>query len=253
MKIILSPAKNINQITYNNILISSKPIFQKEIMDLIQILKNKTIDDVSQLMKISKNLATLNFNRYQNFANDFNEKNSYNAILAFNGDVYKNIDKENLLKKENAIFIQEKLFIISGLYGILRPFDLIQPYRLEMGTNLINSHGKNLYKFWQEKLTKFINENTDDFIINLASHEYCQAINQNQLKAKFINIIFKEGKNKNYKTIGILAKKARGKMLNFIINNKINKPQYLQEFNENGYIFQNNISNESNLYFYRKI
>lgn len=250
MKIILSPAKNLD-LNITNSTFSSQPIFQKEIRSLVGIMKTKSRSELSKLMGISPNLADLNFTRYQNFYNSFNNKNSKPAILTFDGDVYRNIDKKNIIKQENIKFIQKHLLILSGLYGFLRPFDLIQPYRLEMGVKLQNSHGKNLYEFWQQKLTDFLNLNENNFIVSLASNEYSQAIDQLKLKAKFINIIFKEKKAQSYKIIGISAKKARGQMLNFIIKNKITEVQNLKNFNENNYSFREEISDSLNFHFYR--
>jgi cytoplasmic iron level regulating protein YaaA (DUF328/UPF0246 family) len=251
MKILLAPAKNLD-LNIKNPIFSSQPIFQEEIKSLIEIMKKKSTADLSKLMKISPKLADLNFKRYQDFQNSFNDKNSIPAILTFNGDAYQNLDKDILMEVENTEFAQQHLLIISGLYGFLRPFDLIQPYRLEMGIKLQNLQGKNLYEFWQKKLTDFLNSNEDDFIINLASSEYSQVINQKNLKAKLINIIFKEKKLQSYKIIGISAKKSRGKMLDFIIKQKIRKSESLKDFNKNGYNFREDISDDLNYYFYRE-
>ena len=250
MKIILSPAKNLD-LSITNSTFYSQPIFQKEIRSLVEIMKTKSKSELSKLMGISQNLADLNFTRYQNFHNSFDNKNSKPAILTFDGDVYRNIDKKNITKQENIEFIQKHLLILSGLYGFLRPFDLMQPYRLEMGVKLQNSHGKNLYEFWQQRLTDFLNLNENNFIVNLSSNEYSQAIDQLKFKAKFINIIFKEKKAQSYKIIGISAKKARGQMLNFIIKNKITEVQNLKNFNENNYSFREEISDSLNFHFYR--
>jgi cytoplasmic iron level regulating protein YaaA (DUF328/UPF0246 family) len=250
MRILLSPAKNLD-LNNQNLIQSSQPIFQQEIKYLVEIMRTKSSIDLAKLMDISQKLADLNFRRYQNFQSSFDSKNSTPAILIFDGDVYRNIDKSAILKKENYEFTQKHLLIISGIYGLLRPFDLIQPYRLEMGTSLQNNQGKNLYKFWQDKLTNFLNENENDFIVNLASSEYSQAISQKNLKAKFVNMVFKEKKEQSYKVIGVSAKKARGQMVDFIIKNKITKVEGLQKFCENGYNFKGDVSDNLNYHFYR--
>jgi uncharacterized protein len=250
MKVLLSPAKNLD-LNVKNPSFSLQPIFQEETKSLAAIMQQKSVSELSELMAISPKLAELNFQRYQDFQNSFNNKNSTSAILTFDGDVYKNIDKVKILEADNLEFAQRHILIISGLYGLLRPFDLIQPYRLEMGVKLQNNSGKNLYEFWQDKLTDFLNKNEDDIIINLASGEYSQAINQKNTKANFINIIFKEKKSDIYKTIGISAKRARGKMVNFIIKNKITNIKNLKNFQEDGYKFRKNQSDDSNLHFYR--
>lgn len=194
-------------------------------------------------MGISTKLAEINHKRFSNFSDKFNFENSKQALLVFNGDVYKPIEIEKFTK-EDFDFAQKHLRILSGFYGVLRPLDLIQPYRLEMGT-------KNIYQFWGDKISQFLNNEDAKHIINLASEEYFSAVNPKIISAKIINIIFKEKKNGTYRIVGINAKKARGLMTNFIIKNKISNPISLKEFAVEGYHFVKELSDENNFVFTR--
>ncbi|MDC0888976.1 peroxide stress protein YaaA, partial [Candidatus Thioglobus sp.] len=201
---------------------------------LVKILKQKTQVELSKLMSISEKLSELNYTRFQNFSTPFDFNNAKQALLAFKGDVYNGIDAPNLSKKDLE-FAQDNLRMLSGLYGVIRPLDLIAPYRLEMGTKLENSKGKNLYEFWGDKISKLLNEDETEVIINLASNEYFKGIDKKALKAQVINIVFKELKNDTYKIIGIYAKRARGLMVQFMIKNRIKNPQDLKTFKEEDY------------------
>ncbi|MDA0902128.1 MAG: peroxide stress protein YaaA, partial [Proteobacteria bacterium] len=174
--------------------------------------------------------------------------------FVFDGDVYKGIDVENYDEKDLE-FAQQHLRILSGLYGILKPLDLIQAYRLEMGTKFKNSRGKDLYQFWQNKISDHLNDELEQqsqkVIINLASNEYFDAVKTNDIKGKIINIIFKEKKGDDYKIIGLFAKRARGLMADYIIKNAIDHPEKLKNFTIEGYKFMEQFSNQSNWHFYR--
>jgi cytoplasmic iron level regulating protein YaaA (DUF328/UPF0246 family) len=141
--------------------------------------------------------------------------------------------------------------MLSGLYGVVRPFDLIQPYRLEMGTKLANNKGKNLYEFWGSGVSEVLNEDESELIINLASNEYFKSIDKKSLKADILNIAFKENKSDVYKIIGIFAKRARGLMVNYIIRNRINEPEALKGFTDEGYQFSSEFSDNSTWVFTR--
>ncbi|SMN16026.1 UPF0246 protein YaaA [uncultured Candidatus Thioglobus sp.] len=217
---------------------------------LVNILKDKTQSELIKLMSISEKLATLNYGRFQDFSTPFNFKNSKQALLAFKGDVYTGIDVPNLSKKDLE-FAQNHLRMLSGLYGVIRPLDLIAPYRLEMGTRLENPKGKNLYEFWGDKISKVLNEDEPEVIINLASNEYFKGIDQKALKAKIINIAFKEFKGDKYKIIGIYAKRARGLMVQYIIKNRIKNPQDLKAFSMEDYRFREDMSDSTTWVFTR--
>ncbi len=255
MLILLSPSKSLDfeaKITTKDFTI---PEFLDDSKILIKQLKKFSCEDLAKLMKISEKLSVLNYQRFQDFKAPFTIQNSKPAIFVFDGDVYDGIDSENYSKKDLK-FAQNHLRILSGLYGILKPLDLIQPYRLEMGTKLKNDLGKNLYEFWQDKITLKLNEElkqkSQKVILNLASEEYFSAINIKKIQGEIINIIFKEKRGKEYKVIGLLAKKARGLMADFIIKNNINKIEELKNFNIQNYRFDKKISDKNNWYFINK-
>ncbi len=251
---ILSPSKsqdfsdNLSTDTY------TAPVFLKDSEVLIGALKKKSKNDIKALMEVSDNIAELNVERYKSFKTPFTINNSRQALLAFRGDVYTDIAVDQYGK--NAInFAQNHLRIISGLYGLLKPMDLIQPYRLEMKIKLENKRGKNLYQFWGDKLTKLLNDDFDNHkeqvLVNLASQEYFKAIDQDLLKARVITPVFKEYKNGEYKVIAIYAKRARGKMANFIITEGIDEAEQLKTFAEDGYEFSEKHSAEDTWTFIR--
>jgi len=246
---IISPAKTLDLSTpeYTT---ATAPVFQKDIKELVSIMKKHSASSIKELMGVSDNLAELNEERYKSFQKDFTPDNSKQALLAFKGDVYQQLEVENYTEKEFD-FAQEHVRILSGLYGILRPLDLIQPYRLEMGIKLENKKGKNLYEFWGSKIAKALNETGADTIVNLASQEYFKAIDQKILKADIITPNFKEYKDGKYKIVGIFAKKARGLMTNFIIENKIDNPEKLKIFNEEGYEYSEKLSTKDEFVFIR--
>ena len=254
MLILLSPSKSLNLETKIVSKTHSIPIFLKDSQILINELQKFSALDLAKLMKISDRLAELNFERYATFKTPFTMQNSKPAIFIFDGDVYDGIDVENYSEKD-LNFAQNHLRILSGLYGILKPLDLIQPYRLEMGINLKNPPAKNLYQFWQEKITNFLNEelekSSEKIILNLASEEYFSAVNSDKIKGQIINIIFKEKKGDDYKIIGIFAKKARGLMADYIIKNKIQKAEQVKKFNCSNYKFKKEFSDKNNWCFCR--
>lgn len=249
MLILLSPAKTLNENKIAKVNWNFKPYFQHEVEELVKILKKKTINELQKLMDVSPKIAELNFHRYQNFSSEFNYQNSKPAIFCFSGDVYQEMEVGNY--KENDLeFAQNHLLILSGLYGVLRPLDLMQPYRLEMSTALHNKGGKNLYDFWGVKITNYINyRDNGDVVINLASQEYFEVINKNLLRDRLINVILKNKKDGKLRVIGILAKRARGMMANYIIKNKISNPQQLKNFSEAGYEFSEKFSTENDYVF----
>ena len=212
--------------------------------ELIGILKNKSKSQIAKLMSISEKLSELNFDRFQNFQLPFTLKNAKQAILAFKGDVYNGINAPEL-SHEDLEFAQGKVRMLSGLYGVIRPLDLIQPYRLEMGTKLSNEKGGDLYDYWGSDISSVLNEDEPDLIVNLASNEYSKAIDKKTLNADILDIVFKEKKGDNYKVIGIYAKRARGLMVNYIIRNRLDKPEELKDFTDEGYRFDKDLSNDS--------
>ncbi len=241
MLILLSPAKKLN---LNHNIKSKKvtlPDFFHETKLLINILKQQPVAELKKLMQISNNIAELNYTRYQNFSLD-NDTNLYDAIYSFAGEVYQGLAATSF-SETDLEYASENLRILSGLYGILKPFDQIQPYRLEMGTKLANEKGKNLYDFWQEKLTQKVNQAKGDVIINLASQEYFKVLNHKQLNKNIITPLFYDYKNGQYKAIMMYTKKARGMMARYIIKNKITQWEQIKFFNYENYIFNEELSN----------
>ena len=218
--------------------------------ELIDVLKNKTQVQISKLMTLSDKLSKLNFDRFQAFKTPFSLDNAKQALLAFKGDVYNGIDAPSL-SLEDLKFAQNNVRMISGLYGVLRPLDLIQPYRLEMGTKFSNKNGSNLYDYWGSKISKVLNGDEKDLIINLASNEYFKSIDKKVLKAQILDIVFKEKKNDTYKVIGIYAKRARGLMVNYIIRNRITDSKALKNFSDEGYHYDEALSSDSSWVYIR--
>lgn len=226
--------------------------FLEESQQLIAILRKFSPDKIGGLMKLSEKLSKLNWQRYRDFTVPFTTDNARQAIFAFKGDVYEGLAVENF-GKSDLEYAQKHLRIISGLYGLLRPLDLIQPYRLEMVTKLANSAGKDLYKFWGNKITEKLEESLDDsrIIVNLASNEYFKAINTKIFKGRVVTPVFKEKKGKDYKIVALFAKKARGMMSAYIIKHRIENIEGIKGFNDAGYKFSKELSGENELVFVR--
>jgi len=218
--------------------------------ELVNILKNKTERQISKLMSLSEKLSKLNFDRFQAFKTPFSLDNAKQALLAFKGDVYNGINAPSL-SIQDLDFAQKNVRMLSGLYGVLRPLDLIQPYRLEMGTKLSNDQGNNLYDYWGSDISKVLNEDEKKLIVNLASNEYFKAIDKKILKAQILDIVFKEKKGETYKVIGIYAKRARGLMVNYIIRNRLENPESLKDFSDEGYRFDKDLSSDSSWVYLR--
>ena len=254
MLALLSPAKSLSFITKIPEIKSSIPVFLPQSQILIDKLKKLSILEIERLMKISPKLAKLNWQRFQEFSLPFDSQNAKPALFFFDGDVYKSMEITNY-NKQDLDFANQHLHILSGLYGIIKPFDLIQPYRLEMGVNLKSILGQNLYQFWQNKLTDFLNyelkKQQEKIIINLASKEYFSVINKDNIDGKIINIVFKERIGNSYKIIGTFAKKARGLMADFMIKNKIKDSSNFKNFKINGYIFNHEFSSVNEFCFCR--
>ncbi len=255
MLILISPAKSLDFETKSTSQNFTEAAFLNESQALIKLLRRLSTDEIADFMGISPKLAQLNFERFLNWQLPFDMENAKQAILTFKGDVYTGLDAESLSETELQT-AQKDLRILSGLYGVLKPLDLIQAYRLEMGKKLQTSKGNNLYEFWGDKITNEINktlsEKGDQYLINLASNEYFKSVDKKKLKAEIITPIFKDLKNGQYKVISFFAKKARGLMTRFIIQNQITNPEHLKAFDSEGYIFNPNLSKNNELVFTRE-
>ncbi|WP_347174037.1 peroxide stress protein YaaA [Polaribacter uvawellassae] len=252
MKIIISPAKSLDFESKVPTSLHSQPQFLDDSVKLNKKLKTLSRKKLSEFMGISDDLAALNYERNQNWNLPFTPENSKQAIFAFTGEVFRGIDV-NTLDSDKIPLLQDRLRILSGLYGLLKPLDLIQAYRLEMGKKLKVGRTENLYKFWGDKIAEALNEELleDDLLVNLASSEYFKAVNQKVLKVPMITPVFKDFKNGQYKTIMTFAKKARGLMVRYIIDNNITTIDALKGFNVDGYGFDENMSTETELAFTR--
>ena len=251
---VISPAKKLNFNAESPIKAFTQCDFLDESKKLVDKAKDYTVDDIMKLMSVSENIANLTVQRFQDWKLPFDEQNAKQAALAFNGDTYTGLDVETF-SQDDFNYSQEHLRILSGLYGLLRPLDLIQPYRLEMGTTMNNSKGKNLYEFWgtkiSEQLNRDINNNKSKYIVNCASDEYFKVIDFPTLNVPVIKLIFKDVKNGVPKVISFFAKRARGMMSKYIIKNRVKSIDDLHGFNDNGYAFQPDQSENHELVYIR--
>ncbi|MGY8938911.1 MAG: peroxide stress protein YaaA [Flavobacteriales bacterium] len=252
MKIIISPAKSLDFESEVPTSLYTQPRFLEQSNKLAKKLKTLSKNKIGDLMSISEALSQLNYERNQTWETPFTTDNAKQAIYSFTGAVFMGIDV-NSLKEEKIPVLQERLRILSGLYGLLKPLDLIQPYRLEMGTRLKLGKTENLYKFWDDTLAVSLNEELkeDELLVNLASTEYFKALPKKVLKVPMITPVFKDFKNGEYKTIMTYAKKARGLMVRYIIDNNVNTIEELKGFNIERYRFSEELSSENNLFFTR--
>ena len=251
MKLVISPAKKLELNKDFPKLNYTRPAFLDEAEKIVSVMRTKSPAEIKKMMKLSDSLANLNWERYQTWKKEI-DKTARPAIFTFNGNVYNSLNIYNL-PAEKLPLAQQTIRVLSGVYGVLRPYDLIYPYRMEMGTKLSFNHYKNLYQFWRERMTKYLNDEMQEgeLLINLASQEYFKAIDTKQFKHKIIHIDFKEYKDDTYKTIGIYAKIARGLMTRFIIQNNIETKEELILFNENNYAYDANLSTANRLVFTR--
>lgn len=254
MLITLSPAKTLD---YESPLATHKftqPELLTQSEQLIKVCRKLAPADIASLMKISDKLAGLNAARFGEWQTNFTPENARQAILAFKGDVYTGMQAETF-SAADFDFAQKHLRILSGLYGLLRPLDLMQPYRLEMGIRLKNTRGKDLYEFWGDIITNQLNQSLaaqgDAILVNLASDEYFKSVNNKKLDGTIIKPVFLDQKKGKYKVISFYAKKARGLMSRFIIQNKLTKTEQLSDFNLEGYQFDESQSKGNELIFTR--
>lgn len=255
MLLVVSPAKKLDFESPVATSQFSQPNLLKHSQLLIDDCIKLSPSDIASLMKLSDKLAGLNAARFGEWSTPFTTENARQAILSFNGDVYAGLDAQTF-NDDDFEFAQQHFKILSGLYGLLKPLDLIQAYRLEMGCKLRNSRGDNLYQFWGDIITNELNqslqENNDDVLINLASTEYFKSVKTTLLNATVVTPIFKDWKNGQYKIISFFAKKARGLMARYIIQNKLTKADDIKQFDLAGYQYEPTMSKGSDWVFTRK-
>lgn len=254
MLTLLSPAKTLDFETAVEVPVSTQPDFLDDSANLIDALLPYSPEELGALMKLSPALSELNVQRYHDWQVPYPVGQAKASLLAFKGDVYTGLQAETMNASE-LTYAQDHVRILSGLYGLLRPLDDMLPYRLEMGTKLNNSAGKDLYAFWGDKLTNALNELVEKeghkWIVNLASNEYFKAIKPKQLNAELITPVFKDEKNGQYKIISFYAKKARGMMAGYQIREQVEDIEGLKAFNEAGYRFSEEDSKGGTLVFKR--
>ncbi len=254
MLMVISPAKTLDFDTPPTTERFTQPQYLKHSRELIAQLRELTPAQISELMHLSDKLSGLNAARFGSWKTPFTAKNAKQAILAFRGDVYTGLQAETF-NEQQLDYAQDHLRMLSGLYGLLRPLDLMQPYRLEMGTKLANARGKDLYAFWGDRISEGLNtalaEQGDDLLLNLASNEYFSSVKRPALKARVIDVDFKDLKNGQYKIISFYAKKARGLMSRFVITEKIDTPDALKQFDLEGYCFNKEQSSKDKFVYLR--
>jgi hypothetical protein len=254
MLFLLSPAKSLDFDASADDVPHTQPLFVKQSTELIELLRQKSPQQIAALMHLSDALSGLNVARYAAWRPKFTAKNAKQAVLAFNGDVYEGLDAKSLPPDE-LNWLQDHLCILSGLYGVLRPLDYMQPYRLEMGTPLDNAQGGNLYKFWGAHISHYLNErlqrDVSPVVVNLASQEYFKAVDLKALKARVVACVFEELRGEQYKIISFYAKRARGLMARYAAAHRLVTPQQLKAFDLEGYAFDAAVSRPDRLVFRR--
>ncbi len=254
MLMVISPAKTLDFETPAVTQRFTQPQYLDHSQELIEQLRTLSPAQISELMHVSDKIGGLNAARFGSWTPAFTPDNAKQALLAFKGDVYTGLNAEDF-NDADFDFAQTHLRMLSGLYGLLRPLDLMQPYRLEMGTKFANARGKDLYAFWGTRISEWLNEalaeQGDEVLLNLASNEYFSAVKRSALNARIINTEFRDQKNGQYKIISFYAKKARGMMARFVIRERIQNPEQLKTFDEQGYRFSAELSKPDNLVFLR--
>ena len=254
MLFLISPAKALDFETPPHTKIHTQPLFVEQARELIDVLRDKSPQQISELMDLSDQLSGLNVARYQAWVPKFTAKNSKQAVLAFDGDVYGGLDAKTL--DEAALgWLQQHLCILSGLYGVLRPLDRMQPYRLEMGTRLVTPRGKNLYQFWGRQIADYLNQRAQaektPIVVNLASEEYFKSVDRKALLPRVVTCVFEETKGGQHKVVSFFAKRARGLMVRYAVKHRVTRVDQLKDFALEGYRFVPGASDTDRLVFRR--
>ncbi len=253
MLMLISPAKSLDmQATFPSVNATQARLLDDS-QQLIDQLQELTPDDIQELMGVSEKLANLNYQRFQEWS-QLDSAIQCPALYAFQGDVYQGLGADSLAVDE-VEFAQQHLRILSGLYGLLQPLDQMQAYRLEMGTKLDNVRGANLYAFWGDKISELIKHDMVACqaveLVNLASNEYFKSVNPKLIGHEVITPVFKDYKNGKYKIISFYAKKARGMMVRYAVQNKITQAEGLKSFSSDGYCFEESLSTAKQWVFIR--
>lgn len=254
MLFLISPAKALDYETPPTTATHTQPLFVPQASELIAVLRDKSPQQIAELMDLSDQLSGLNVARYQAWRPKFSTQNAKQAVLAFDGDVYGGLDAKTL-SEDDLGWAQQHLCILSGLYGVLRPLDLMQPYRLEMGTRLATPKGKNLYQFWGSQVADYLNQRASadatPVVINLASEEYFKVVDRKALKPRVVTCVFEERKGDQYKVISFMAKRARGLMVRYAVLQRAVSVDQLKRFDAEGYRYIAELSEPDRLVFRR--
>lgn len=255
MLFLISPAKALDYETPIQVKTHTQPLFVEQAAELVDVLRTKSPQQVAELMDLSDKLAALNAARYEAWSPKFTARNSRQAALAFDGDVYGGLDARSL-PPDDLDWLQQHLCILSGLYGVLRPLDRMQPYRLEMGTRLKTARGPSLYAFWGSRIAEYLNQRAQadksPVVINLASGEYFKAVDLKALRPRVVTCVFEERKAGKYKVISFMAKRARGLMVRWAVQQRASTPEQLKGFDLEGYRFEAGLSTPDRLVFRRE-
>jgi cytoplasmic iron level regulating protein YaaA (DUF328/UPF0246 family) len=255
MLFLISPAKALDYETPAHVETHTQPLFVPQASELIELLREQSPQQIAELMSLSDTLAGLNVARYAAWRPRFTARNSKQAVLAFDGDVYGGLDTKTL-DAPALDWLQQHLCILSGLYGVLRPLDWMQPYRLEMGTRLATTRGKNLYQFWGTQIAHYLNQRAaadiSPVVVNLASEEYFKVVDRRALKPRVVSCVFEERKGDAYKIISFMAKRARGLMVRYAVEHRLSTPEQLKGFDLEGYRFAPASSEPDRLVFRRE-
>jgi cytoplasmic iron level regulating protein YaaA (DUF328/UPF0246 family) len=257
MLAVLSPAKSLDPTPPPDGLPASTPALMDDAQELMKVTRRLTQKKIRELMKLSDDLAKLNYDRYRSFEIPFTQDNALPAALTFNGEVYRGLDARSL-SADDLGWAQEHVGILSGMFGLLRPLDLVQPYRLEMGTRLASRRGKNLYEFWGERIAAEINERTaahsDHTLVNLASNEYFKAVKKKALSVPVVECVFEDWKERpdEGRVISFMAKHARGLMARYLVTERVDRASGLRDFDLERYRFDKKRSTDDRLVFARK-
>ncbi|MBS3996355.1 MAG: peroxide stress protein YaaA [Hydrogenophaga sp.] len=255
MLFLISPAKALDYETPAHVETHTQPLFVPQASELIELLREQSPQQIAELMSLSDTLAGLNVARYAAWRPRFTARNSKQAVLAFDGDVYGGLDAKTL-DAPALDWLQQHLCILSGLYGVLRPLDWMQPYRLEMGTRLATTRGKNLYQFWGTQIAHYLNQRAaadiSPVVVNLASEEYFKVVDRRALKPRVVSCVFEERKGDAYKIISFMAKRARGLMVRYAVEHRLSTPEQLKGFDLEGYRFAPASSEPDRLVFRRE-
>ncbi|MGJ8587353.1 MAG: peroxide stress protein YaaA [Yoonia sp.] len=252
MLVVVSPAKSLDMEPVD--IPATAPDFQEDAVRLSKTAKNLTLKELKSLMSISDDLARLNRDRFNAFAATPDASATKPAALAFNGDTYQGLEAKTLTEDDLA-WAQDHLRILSGLYGLLRPLDAIQPYRLEMGSRLKTRRGKSLYDYWGDTIADALNAQAEtvgtDTLVNCASQEYFGAADRKALKLRVITPVFMEVKEDKPRIVSFFAKRARGAMARFMVENRVTEADGIKDFATGGYAYDPDLSEGDKWVFLR--